>query len=155
MLHPSHMLQTIWFCRIFYAWSMQTMHFSRHERGHLTLMDQPWLLCICKRDLICIPRTFSTWGCSRDTRRWSSSWGGGVLAPLFTVQDLFTNAVLSRELLWLAGAGKSHSNRWGPTEAGGNAAGPCRPKKFPRCICTKELYQNNRFWGWLFLHPIN
>ena len=22
-------------------------------------------LCICKRNLICIPRTFSTWGCSR------------------------------------------------------------------------------------------
>ena len=26
-----------------------------------------WLLCICKPGFICIPRTFSTWGCSHQT----------------------------------------------------------------------------------------
>ncbi len=24
-----------------------------------------WLICICRRDLICITKTFSTWGCSQ------------------------------------------------------------------------------------------
>ncbi len=37
----------------------------RWVHRHGTHMGGTWLLCICKWDLICIPRTFSTWGCSQ------------------------------------------------------------------------------------------